>query len=501
MNAVDVHYVAYLAEELTSIERDWRMLNRDDRTGRQRLLVRMGKVLHGIEDWFFHSNVVELLELRSLRPRQLEGESEETYLERFVTAVARHRPEFVSAAPTERLSLRRRLYRRLRFPAYEAGTKTQSAGRLSTDRMSTPSLRHAYPAFPSSQDTAHTLLHALENLEHKAAGAPGELPTWVTDALEQRGLELPETLGNVAQPLVMASAEQRLREWVPLVLTLLSENERRRLVANVAPENWPLPPGSPPPARPGGEDEVDLQNKRHVAALEPHPTADGRTENNYEQFVRHLRERGHLNALGEQAIVAAFTIDRKSEQLPTDAPGCGGFLIRFAIDLQKQLDAGDAATETLNRRSDSVFGQASDNGAFNEIVGSHSLMSKDTLTSVPFFDDARVLAAVASSSVFAIMLGQVATPVGDRRLDWTAVLHDLIRYPPSTGGWERRALALFGEQDRVPGFLDLPELVQLVPRSMRPSPPPAAPPRRTKRAELEELYRRLEGELSGYRYP
>ncbi len=69
MNAVDAHYVAYLAEGLAGIEDEWRALEREDRAGRQRLLVRVGKLLHGVEDWFFHSNVVELLELRSYRTR------------------------------------------------------------------------------------------------------------------------------------------------------------------------------------------------------------------------------------------------------------------------------------------------------------------------------------------------------------------------------------------------------------------------------------------------
>jgi hypothetical protein len=503
MNAVDTHDVAYLAEGLAALEEEWRGLKRDDQAGRQRLLVRMGKLLHGVEDWFFHSNVVELLELRSFRPAQLDGESDEEFLKRFVAAVAKHRPEFVDAEPTERLRLQRRLYRRLRFPAYDAGTKEQSAGRLSTTRASTPSLRHAYPAFPSSQDTAHTLLHALENLEHKAAGEPGKLPAWVADVLAAKGVTIPGALGSLAQPLVMAAVVHELREWVPLVLTLLNEDERQRLVADVAPEHWPLAQGATKPPRTGKKSELDLQLERHVKALEPRARDDGRTESNYEQLVRYLVERGHLNQKGRQSLLAAFEIDRKAEKLPTEAPGCGGFLMRFATELQVLLDTGDAATEALNKRPGSVHGQASDNGAFNEIVGSHSLMSKDTLTSVPFFSDARVLASVASSSVFTILLQQVAAPVAGRRLAWEEVLHHLIRFPPSNGGWERRALAMFGAKGQIPGFADLPELAQLVQRSLRPVAAPAAgaKPRQSKREEMEERYTRLEGELSNYRYP
>ncbi len=101
--------------------------------------------------------------------------------------------------------------------------------------------------------------------------------------------------------------------------------------------------------------------RRAETARRPRP---GRTENNYEQFVRYLVERDHLNERGRAAMVAAFEIDRQAEALPTKAPGCGGFLMEFALEQQDQLDAGDAATQALNRTEDSVFGRASDNDRF-----------------------------------------------------------------------------------------------------------------------------------------
>ena len=90
-------------------------------------------------------------------------------------------------------------------------------------------------------------------------------------------------------------------EWVPFIHTLLSENERRRLVADVAPGHWPLAPGASKPPREGDETELDLQRERHTVALEPRETDGDRKENNYEQFVRYLVERDHLNERGRQA--------------------------------------------------------------------------------------------------------------------------------------------------------------------------------------------------------
>lgn len=498
MNAVDAHYVTYLAEGLAEIEDEWWELKREDRAGRQRLLVRAGKLLHGVEDWFFHSNVVELLELRGYRPAQVDGESDEAFLQRFVNDIAKRRPEFVAAQPDELIRLKRKLFRRLRYPAYDAGDKTQSAGVLSRTRMSTPGLRHAYPAFPSAQDTAHTLLHALENLEHKLTGEPGGVPPWAEDTLAQYNLQ---ALGPLAGPIAAAAATPKLRESIPLVLTLLSADERQRLAANVAPEHWPLQPGATPPKRTIEATELDLQLERHAAALEPRLQRDGRTESNYDHFVRFLADSGRLNDKGRAALLAAFAIDRKAEQLPTEAPGAGGFLMQFAVaDLQKLLNEGTAKSAALDQNAGSVFGAESDNGAFSEIVGSHSLMSKDTLTSVPFFDDARVLASVASSAVCTILLEQVAVPKTDRRLAWDEVLHHFIRFPPANGGWERRALAMFAPAQQIPRFRDLPELARLVERSLRPA-PEQQKPSQSKRADLEERYRRLEGALSKYRYP
>ncbi|BDV31603.1 hypothetical protein [Microbacterium terricola] len=500
MNVVDRDYIGYLAEGLSKIEDDWRALKDNDSAGRQRMLVRAGKLLHGVEDWFFHSNVVEILELRSYRPVQEAGEDDEKFLKRFVADVARRRPEFSAAGPREKVRLQRKLFRRLRFPVYNAGTKEQSAGVISTDKMSTPSLRHAYPAFPSSQDTAHTLLHALENLEHKAIGEPGQIPAWVKEGLDDKGVPIPDAVLQAALPLAVGELTSRLREEVPLILVLLSEDERRRLVANVDPAHWPLAPGAAPPAREkDAKTEIDLATARHAKALEPRVHHDGANESNYAHFVRRLAASGRLNDRGRDELLAAFEIDRTAEQLPTEAPGAGGFLMTYSLELQEQLDKGDAEGEKLDGEASSIFGLQSDNGAFNEIVGSHSLMSKDTLTSVPFFDDARVLASVASSSVFTILLQQIAIPVAGKRFAWDEMLHRLIRFPPSSGGWERVALATFRERHTIPPLADLPELVQAAASALRSA--PSGAPATSKRDVLEGLYRKLELQLAGYRYP
>jgi hypothetical protein len=533
MNAVDNHYIQYLSEGLSDLEQEWRKIKPDDADGRRKCLVRMGKLLHGVEDWYFHSNVVELIRLRSHTPAQRDDEDSEQFLRRFVREALKQEPQFIKADKAERLRLQRRLYRRLRFPTYERGTRTNSAGIVSK-KLSTLSLHHAYPAFPSQQDTAHTLLGALENLERKATHPSSptrrtEVPPWapcvirkfveategdgrklVEEKAQARGVSRVDVVAALVAPggptsdKVEAVIIDVLREWLPLVVTLLNESERQRLVANVAPLQWPVEGDAT--AQPKGESpgtaELDKQLERHKQALEPKTNAQGIKENNYERAIRYLGECGFLNDRGQKALVKAFEIDQKSQKLHPSAPGSGGFLMQFAIDLQRALDEGDAATERLNKQESSLFDQASDNGAFNEIIGSHSLMSKDTPTSSPFYDDARVLASVASLSVFHIMLEQVSAPATAQRLPWKVILQHFIRFPVVAGGWERRAIDFFHKNNgRIPKYAELPELARLVESALR-SPAAREPWRKgTKITELEEEYIKLEGKLSQYRYP
>jgi hypothetical protein len=522
MNAVDKHYIQYLSEGLTQLEHEFRSIRSHEAEKRRSWLVRLGKILHGVEDWFFHSNVVELLHLRSFQPERGAGEDADAFLRRFVLAAMK------DSDPAQRLELERRLYRRLRFAVYERGTNRQSTGVPST-RTSTPSLDHAYPAFPSQQDTTHTLLAALENLEQKGEDAVGRgygggldrLPPWlpcvlgkftershdarkvVEEKAKARGLRVEDVLAPTRSENARAVMIDVMRELLPLVLTLLYESERQRLVADVPPLEWPTsgPKPSGPKNRARGSTELDEQVERHKRALEPRTDTEGRKENNYQRAARYVSECGFLNERGRQALFQAFEVDQKSQKLNARAPGAGGFLLQFAVELQQALDAGDQATERLNQKPSSRFDPATDNGAFGETIGSHSLMSKDTKSSLPFFDDARVLASVASLSVFQMLLEEASTPPSDKGIDWQQVLWHFIRFPSPTGGWERRALAFFKQNDRIPAYADLPELAQLAKAARLTRDALERRRKGTKARDLEQEYIELEKRVSHYRFP
>lgn len=530
MNIVYEHYIGYLAEGLSTLENDWRKIPKDDQEARRFWLVKMGKLLHGVEDWYFHSNVVELIRLHAKRPGPDDAPDAEDFVRKFVQDELSKEPEYVNGTTATRVQLQRFLYRRLRFPVYGRGTRENSGGIAST-RESTLSMHHVYPAFPSQQDSAHTLLGALENLERKAtAGSsdPGAALTkehpWVKCLLEKfskAGPEYREVMekkaaargfskkadGSIAVPDTNAGSQGEafvtdvLREFVPLVLTLLHQRERQRLVADVPPEDLATDGSTPkpPPGVTPGKRETENQVKRHENALKPKKDAQGVEENNYARAARYMGECGFLNPAGVKAIVAAFEIDMEAEKSNSLTPGSGGFLIQFAVKLQRVLEKATATTERLNR-GDPFTSVATDNGSDNETIGCHSLMSKDTKESSPFFDDARVISSVASQSVLHLMLRQISSPATDR-LDWQKILRYFIRFPLASGGWERQAMAHFLKNGRkIPAFADLPELAEL--SKARLTAEQAAPWQTGKRAaDLRQMYVDLERKLSRYRYP
>ncbi|WP_226663239.1 hypothetical protein [Microbulbifer aggregans] len=505
MAAVDNSYIPYLSDGLSDLEAAWRKLKPSETDARQILLVRLGKILHGVEDWFFHSNVVELNRLVTHTPQKQDAETNEAFVRRFVLNVLeleelkRKATPRREPAPTDserKVEFQRRLFRRLHYPVYDPGTREHSGGTPSK-KPATLNLEMAYPAFPSQQDTAHTLLGALENLEAKFhrsdsgseedSGKGNPLPSAVACAVQkfiasspggrelyrkaaqERGVTVPHDLKNGVQLAAFAATVDRekakligkdvLREWMPLVLTLMFEDERERLAANVPPLLWPLASGAKPPEQ-DDDAEMDAQLQRHEKALQSTKQHNGKVESGYKVGMRFLQECGMIGPASRQAMDKAFEVDAVSEKSNKYAPGAGGLLMQFAVKLQKERDESDKKITAFNKMG-RIFDNITQNGANDEIIGSHSLMSKDTVDASPFFDDARVMASVASLSVLHIFLDEVSSPSKGTVVDWLKVLRHLIRFPRSTPGWEQKALAHFKKTGKPPKFNDIPDLERL----------------------------------------
>jgi hypothetical protein len=536
MQAVDGDYLTYLSEQLTKLEHHWRGIADSDAESRRSALVRMGKILHGVEDWYFHSNVVEIMLLRQFSPAQRTAESDEAFARRFVLGALRNDPAFLTESHDRRVGLQRKLFRRLHFPDYLAADNVHTGG-VPSRETSQLRLDFVYPAFPSQFDTSNTLLGALEHLEGglrpAGGGLPSTLPPGFSCMLDKylatpegvrlfrekataRGLALPmggspSNLPSNPTGAAKAVPFDMLREWLPLVLTLLHESERQRLVAKVDPLRWtgPVPSTQTRMSRPGEANAAeDDQLERHREALRPKLHSDGVTENNYERAIRFFGECGFLSPVGQAALTKAFQIDVVSEAIDSETPGTGGFLIKLAVQLQEQRDLSRAVTERLNAQR-SIFDARTDasppsvprgkSAAVGEVVGSHSLMSKDTPQSLPLFEEARTLGSLASQTVLHLFLLEVSSPEAATGMDWQKVLQHLIRYPDNPSGWEAQALALFRSNGRIPTFGDIPEFARL--RESLRAPREVIERRRagTKAADLEAAYANLEKDVARYK--
>ncbi|HEV3001472.1 MAG TPA: hypothetical protein VGW75_12095 [Solirubrobacteraceae bacterium] len=461
-------YLTFLTEELTKLEADWkgkRTVGRSDRA-RHDILVRFGKLLHAVEDYFFHSNYPELQlwnDLRRGRPRE---ETDDAYrawfAENWMRTYRTYRgyPGYQVGGDASHpeagthTTWRRKLMRRLRYPVYESGNRL-------SDETSEARLDLCYTGGFESTDMAHTMAGALESLQalfKRFDEAGGYLSPELRTALG-----IPGTDALVKSNLV-------------LVRTLFNADERSRMHRD--------------------KDYLQAQLVKHVEQINSEV---------YNQGVDRLRTDGYLNDAARDAFKRAFAIDRGLEAHDERTPGVGGFLMQFLAQSQGEMDRSRVATRSLDGggRPDPghVFDVRTDNGASGETIGTHTLMAKDTPKSQPLYEDAKVLAKFASLSVVHLMLTEINSPNdASSGLDWEAVLQELVRFPQGRPGmWEAQALALFRESESNPAFEDVPNRPQ-APRLNASAPDRKLLARRegTQRKKLEDMYVALEERVDRY---
>jgi hypothetical protein len=156
----------YLSEELSMLEEAWVRARAGRFTAemRQDFLVRLGHLLHPVEDYFFHSNLLELyqwIEVRSAHPKA----------DPMIPADLRVLID-ASLAGTRlnntSVPLRRRLHRRLRYPIYDSQTALSRTSSEDGARM-------VFTGGFGPTDVWHTLGGALEAIESKLALLPARL--------------------------------------------------------------------------------------------------------------------------------------------------------------------------------------------------------------------------------------------------------------------------------------------------------------------------------------
>lgn len=120
----------------------------------------------------------------------------------------------------------------------------------------------------------------------------------------------------------------------------------------------------------------------------------------------------------------------------------GGVLLGLVAKAQEAVDQSLARSRRIDARN-GVWDRRTDNLAFAELIGSHSLMAKDTHSSMPFRGEAMVLARHASVHVARTMALEVSMFLhDDGGTDWDRVLGHYLRFPRSTpGAWEHETIA------------------------------------------------------------
>jgi hypothetical protein len=443
-------HIQYIVEELTSIELEWvrrRNLAASD-LSRHDTLVRLGHMLHAIEDYYFHSNFAELYQwgrlVSSNRARLQAGQTDHDrlLLLRGLDGITDTVPEGMSAT-----RLRRRLARRLRYPVFDRGL----------DFGPVPSATYwSHPSKKSSQDATA--------LVYTGGFGGNDIYHSISSGLVAFE-ELVDAAGAFEQLVGTQGIRQRKSTDLVLVRLLLSQEERRRTVTEK-----------------GHEDRLLQQ---HAAQLR-----DG----SYLSAVQKLLDKGEVSKATADALKAAFQLDWELERKSKLTPGVGGFLIMLLSSLQREVDENENRANALDRADKSILNQATSNGASAETIGTHSLLAKDDKREVPLRATAVALAKHASASVAVLMAKRVNDTKSDERkgLDWDSILHHFLRCP-NTGpqSWETSIISsLPGPTPEVDAVPDRPNHRMLGP-DFRPEKLKALR-EGTKRKELEGYYQKLE---------
>ncbi len=304
-------YLQFLSEDLSKLELRWKekrgaSKNTEDRHD---LLVSFGKLLHAVEDYFFHTNYAEIHLWNSERSRYSSAEAEDIFKTRFARdALLSYRsyPGYtgydLAATGSDpeagsHTQWRRKLMRRLRYPVYVPPNQLSKSESLS-------SLDLVYPGGFESKDMFHTMAGALESLERLLVRFD-DLASHVPPPLRAE-LHLP------------SSGKLRDSNLV-LIRTLFNADERTRLDRD--------------------KDYLDRQLVRHIEQI---------NSGVYERNIDYFHKEGFLNAQARDAFRRAFAIDKGVEAMHSLTPGCGGFLIQFLAEAQGELNDSRRQSKRLD---------------------------------------------------------------------------------------------------------------------------------------------------------
>ena len=442
----------YLAEELTKLQGSWKSkkdLSHHD-PARHDMLIQLGHLLHPVEDYFFHSNYVEIHLWRTRRGKYSSQMTPEEFTKQFALNPFKEYvsykgyEEYKNMSPETRARWTRKLLRRLRFPLYAPYQKVIGIPGLAqpvaftitellpSRTLSDPSFDLIYTGGFEANDMFYTIINALESISDLFIKVFANYETSIREA--KKKVEIP---GNpdLVNPLYSE---------LTLLNVIFKTDVRKKLL---------------------NEKYKDEAIKKHSNELK---------SNIYHKKIDALQEEGWLNKQAADALQKAFEIDLDISTRYPKIFGPGGLLISIIAVAQKQIDDSNQISENLDkqdtRRNTTSFTDdfPSDNGAIAEIIGTHSLLSKDTPKSQPLYEDANSLAKYASLSIASIMLKEINNAGLAKEVDWTKILQNYLRFPLANATmWETLALNYYRMKGNDPGIGDIKDIHDLIDSKFR----------------------------------
>jgi hypothetical protein len=364
--------IVFISDLLTLIENDWSRLieDRDSTQNTKKLhaiLMQFGHACHVIEDFYFHSNFVEIAWLKILHEKHSEPSERDYWVWIYENVFSNYREKRI-------------FYRRLHAPVSIKGNNINTA--LSTE---------VYTGGFGDKDIFHTFYDLLLGL-----------PPNVREILE--------ILRGVGYPF-----------W--LLEYIIYEEKREEL-------------------RKGEDSKVNEIVIKHQKQLK---------NNEIQKGARLASFANKLHPFSVEAIRKACDLDKKLGESyslirPGKRYGVGGFLLKLAQMLQQEHHDSEIKRNELDRKH-VVFDSSFFNGATAEIIGSHSLLAKDSAHKQPLYDEAMTSACFVSAYFVKLMLHQVYSNPNKKRMDWLHVLRHFICHPEEARNlWYKRAF--LGERSK-----------------------------------------------------
>jgi len=433
-------HIEYVGDLLTKIEHDWARSGTLSGPSLHDVLVRFGHACHALEDFFFHSNFVDLASAIQRGPNDP--------VPRFDPAEVRDNTDPTGDRIPGRDSVRwdRIDYRRRRQPVFKEGGDGETEF---DDEKSRP----ADIVFTSSipiPDIFHTFFDAISHLsEHPKVDR--DLVRRIKEACEGDApvAGMLAVVGSLGPNGILTLPEAFMATFVP------GEDE--------------FDPATDE-ARRRRKEARQLRREAHDAyrCLIEHDVLT--------TAIRSLENQGMVHRSVTEAVAEASRIERTLwDDLPgiaDDDSGAARFMMLLLEEGRDQIGkAAKRSSELDDQNREEIANDtepkhrsgydASDNDSSAERIGTHSLMSKDSIRKQPLRRQAINGAGFLVSHVTQTMLAQAdpSTRSGDG-VDWQQLIRHFLTHPEqaetATSQWWRDALEWDRDETNRPASHHVP---------------------------------------------